>query len=386
MNKFHGVLCMKKLLFVVNVDWFFVSHRLPIATAALEKGYEVHLACTFSDKKKQLEKIGIICHDISFSRSGSYFFNEMMTIFSIRKLIKSIDIDIVHAVTIKPVIYSGLALRTLSKCPAFVVAISGLGYVFTASNFKARLTKRIVSFLYSISLRSNKRMVIFQNKSDEMILSKFVSLNDDEKILIKGSGADLSVYKYIPEIDASNLVVSMACRLLKEKGVYEFIEAARLVKKSNKNVDFWLIGSIDAGNPNSVTQDEVDRWVGEGVIQAFGHRDDIAEIFTRSHIVTMPSFYGEGVPKVLIEAASCGRPIVTTDNPGCKESVIDGKTGIIVPIKNVNALAEALLLLLCDRDKRVLMGKNARKFAVREFDVNNVVDRHLEIYQSFNGR
>ncbi|WP_158116957.1 glycosyltransferase family 4 protein [Vibrio cincinnatiensis] len=373
---------MKKLLFVVNVDWFFVSHRLPIALKAIEQGYDVHLACAFSDKKNLLEKYGITCHDIAFSRSGNSLNNELNTIAAIHRVLTEVAPGVVHAVTIKPVIYTGLVLQSMTRPPAFVAAISGLGYVFTASTLRAKFTKSLVSLMYKFALRSKRKVVIFQNTSDEKILSDIVNLHPQDRTLIKGSGADLSVYNFQPESIAKIKVVSMACRLLKEKGVYQFVEAAKIVKRIYPDTEFWLIGSVDTDNPNSVSQQEVDNWAREGLIIALGHRDDIPELFSRSHVVTMPSFYGEGVPKVLIEAAACGRPIVTTDNPGCRDAVIDNTTGLVVPIKDSNALANALFSLLSDDDRRMKMGQQARQFAVKEFDVNNVVLRHLEIYDS----
>ena len=373
---------MKKLLFVVNVDWFFISHRLPIALQAIEDGYDVHLACTFTGNRSQLEELGITCHSIAFSRSGSSVTMELNAISSIRQVIKSLKVDVVHAITIKPVIYTGLSLQSIERPPAFVAAISGLGYVFTADTLRAKMTKLLVSLMYKLALRNKRKVVIFQNTSDQTILSKIVKLSEKDKTLIKGSGADLSVYRYQAEPVGPNKIVSMACRLLKEKGVYEFIEAAKLVKEKYSNIDFWLIGNVDLENPNSVSQEEVDTWVEEGVITAFGHRDDIPQLFAQSHVVTMPSFYGEGVPKVLIEAAACGRPIVTTDNPGCRDSIINEETGLLVPIKNAEALAKALIVLLLDEHKRIEMGLQARQYAVSEFDVSNVVIRHLEIYQS----
>lgn len=373
---------MKKLLFIVNVDWFFVSHRLPIALKAIEQGYDVHLACSFTDKKDFIENLGIKCHEIQFSRSGCSLKGELNSIFSIRKILKVISADVVHAITIKPVIYTGFALKTITKSPAFVVAISGLGYVFSASTYTARFTKLLVSLMYKVALSNKQKKVIFQNTSDQSILSEIVNLSDDEITLIKGSGADLSVYSATNEPSGTKKIVSMACRLLKEKGVYEFVEAARIVKEKLPNTEFWLIGEVDVENPNSITQEAFYSWKNEGVINVLGHRDDIPALFAQSHVVTMPSFYGEGVPKVLIEASACGRPIVTTDNPGCRDAIINQETGLLVPIKNSKELANAIILLLCNDEMRINMGFKARQFAVKEFDVNNVVMKHLDIYQS----
>lgn len=172
----------------------------------------------------------------------------------------------------------------------------------------------------------------------------------------------------------------MACRLLKDKGVYEYIEAAKLVKEKYPSVDFLLIGTPDIENPNSVMLHEIEKWANDGIVKYLGHRTDIAEIFSQSNIVCLPSFYGEGVPKVLIEAAACGRAIVTTNNPGCKDAIIDGQTGLCVPIKNSQALAGAIISLIEQPELRRKMGIAARDFAEQEFDVNSVVDKHMSIY------
>jgi glycosyltransferase involved in cell wall biosynthesis len=176
----------------------------------------------------------------------------------------------------------------------------------------------------------------------------------------------------------------MACRLLKDKGVYQFIEAARIVKSNHSNVEFILIGTPDVDNPNSVLSKEIDMWIAEGVIKYLGHRTDIADLFSDSNIVCLPSYYGEGVPKVLIEAAACGRAIITTINPGCRDAVIDGQTGICIPIKNSEALAEAVIFLVEQPDLRHRMGLAGRQFAEQEFDVSSVVNKHLNLYDSLS--
>jgi len=373
---------MKNLLYIVNVDWFFISHRLPIALKAIEDGYNVHLACAFTDKKALLEELGIICHVIPFSRSGNSFIREFKTICLIYRLIHRLKLDIVHAITIKPVIYTGLSLRLLKKPPAFVAAISGLGYVFTADNLKAKFTKSFVTLLYKIAFSVKNKIVIFQNTNDQAILNSIAKLQESEQTLIRGSGVNLDSYSYKEEPNSDQIIVSMACRLLKEKGVYEFVEAAKLIKNSYSNIVFWLIGNIDIENPHSVTDIELTHWEKLGLITVYGHRDDIPELFAQSHIITLPSYYGEGVPKVLIEAAACGRPIITTDNPGCKDSIIPNETGLLIPIKNSEKLAEAILCLANNKLQRINFGQKARAFAEQNFDIEDVVDKHLFLYKN----
>lgn len=372
----------KKLVFVVNVDWFFISHRLPIALEAISEGYEVHLICKDTGKAKELSELGIHVHAIPFSRSGGKLVNELLSLFGLRRLFKAIKPDIVHAVTIKPVIYSGLSLHFLKSKPNFVAAISGLGYVFSSKSFRAKLTKSLVSILYKFAFYHKSKIVIFQNTTDEKILSSVTRLSKNEKVLIKGSGADLGVYKYCKEPKSDSIKIVMACRLLREKGVYEYVEAAKIVHSKLDNVEFLLAGTPDEENPNSISQAELDEWNDSGVINSLGHCNNISQIFSESHIITMPSYYGEGVPKVLIEAAACGRPIVTTDNPGCRDSVIPDVSGKLVPIKDGHSLAEALIALIENPTLRESMGEKARQYAEQEFDVKSVVKKHMEIYSN----
>jgi glycosyltransferase involved in cell wall biosynthesis len=324
--------------------------------------------------------LGFEVSEIPFSRSGGGLINELKTLIYIRRVIKQYDPSIIHAVTIKPVLYTGLALKTITKKLPLVAAISGLGYVFTANSLRAKLTKFIVSVFYKVALSQKYKTVIFQNNSDEQILTEVANLKQVNKCLIKGSGADLSIYNYLPEQITDKVTVVMACRLLREKGVYEYIAAARLVKKLHSEVEFLLVGTPDLENPNTVKQSEIDTWVKEKVVSYLGHRDDIPAIFADSNIVCLPSFYGEGVPKVLIEAAACGRAIVTTDNPGCRDAIIDGETGISVPLRDYKALANAMIKLIVNSDLRISMGQKARGYAEKEFDVKSVVGEHINIY------
>ncbi|GEB69769.1 galacturonosyltransferase [Pseudoalteromonas carrageenovora] len=373
---------MPKLLFLVNVDWFFISHRLPIAQEALKQEYDVTIACHFTEHKQELINMGFNVAELPFSRSGGSIGNELKTLKAIRNLIKQEQPSVIHAVTIKPVLYAGLVLKTIKQKIPFVAAISGLGYVFTANTFRAKLTKFVASMVYKVALAHKNKTVIFQNRSDEKILTDVAKLKANDKILIKGSGVDLSVYNHIPEINSPHIKVAMACRLLREKGVYQYIEAAKIVKAQLPNTQFLLIGTPDLENPNTIKQAEIDKWVNEGVIDYLGHRNDIPAIFSDVNIVSLPSFYGEGVPKVLIEAAACGRAIVTTTNPGCSDAIINNVTGLAVPPMDAKPLADAFIKLINNTNERMEMGIKARAFAEKEFDVKAVVDTHIKIYKA----
>jgi len=370
---------MTKILYLVNVDWFFISHRLPIAIAAKEAGYDVHIACNFTDHFDFLGSFGFTLHPVPFNRSSGGVLQEVKTLKRIWQIFKHVSPDIVHAVTIKPVLYGGSVARVLG-IKNMVYAVSGLGLVFVAEGFLAKIRRLFVKRLYKFALGVKNFGVIFQNPIDKSVLKKAVGLKEEHCLMIKGSGADLTTYKVIPEPSGIPVVV-MAARLLKEKGVYQFVEAARLLKARDVEAKFQLIGEPDPGNPNTVKAKELEQWRKEGIVEVLGFRADIPDVFAASNIVVLPSFYGEGLPKVLIEAAACGRAIVTTDNPGCAEAVIHGVNGFIVPAKNSALLADAIEQLVGNAKLRQSMGKAGRELAENEFDVLAVVAKHLDIYQ-----
>ncbi|MFN4054699.1 MAG: glycosyltransferase family 4 protein [Alishewanella aestuarii] len=368
---------MTKLLYLVNVDWFFISHRLPIALKAKEAGYEVHIACNFTDHYESLSNMGFVLHPISFDRSGSGLLHELKTLQSIRRVFKRIQPDLVHAVTIKPVLYGGIAART-TGVKSMVFAVSGLGLVFVAEGAAAKFRRWLISRMYQFAINVKNSKVIFQNPVDKKVLKQAVRLPDSRCEMIRGSGADLTTYSVQPEPEAISVV--MAARLLKEKGVYQFVDAARILKQRGLAVTFKLVGEPDPGNPNTVTQRELELWRNEGCVELLGFRQDVHQVFAQSNIVVLPSFYGEGLPKVLIEAAACGRAVVTTDNPGCLEAIELNQTGFAVPIKDAIALADAIERLVINSELRGQFGNAGRLLAEREFDVNSVVKKHLAIY------
>lgn len=367
----------KKLLFIVNVDWFFVSHRLPIALAALEAGYEVHLGAALTGMDCSLKQLGVIVHDLPISRSGTNPFAELITLKAICSLVREVQPDIVHLVTSKAMLYGGLAAR-ICRTPAVVVSVPGLGYLFMAQGLKAFMIRSVVLFLYRLALGMDNLRVIFQNANDREILVRRGGVTPEKSIMIRGSGVDLAKYAATPEPDGLP-VVAMASRLLLDKGVREFVAAARLLKERGIKARFLLIGETDPDNPASVPAEVLDAWRSEQIVELLGFRPDIAEIFAASHLVVLPS-YGEGLPKVLLEAAACSRAVVTTDLPGCSDAVIPGKTGLLVPAKNSEALADAIEKLIEDSCLRQSMGREGRHLAEKTFDVLAVVHKHLAIY------
>lgn len=370
---------VKKILFVVNTLEFFLSHRFPLAVAAKQAGYEVHIAAAENDKLVELNKYDFRYHILPFARSGQNPVYEINTIIKLFKLFVEIKPDLVHLITIKPVLYGGLVAR-LTNVKAVVSAVSGLGTVFTADDcFAAKIRRKIVTILYGFSFRHKNMAVIFQNVDDRNKLLSSGVLNLLQARIIRGSGVNLDNYRYLPEPDGKPIVV-MAARLLKDKGVLEFVEAARLLKNRGVDIDMRLIGSPDPGNPTSVSLQEIDDWKRDSCVNLLGYREDIAEQYLSANIVCLPS-YREGLPKSLVEAAACGRAVVTTDVPGCRDAIIANVTGVLIPVKDANALANAIQELLDNPHKRLMMGAEGRKLAEKHFSIDTIVEQHMNIYK-----
>lgn len=370
----------KSILFLVNVDWFFISHRLPIALKALEQGYEVHLACGFTDRYEELARTGLKLHPLPLARGKAGAIQELKALRIIYKNIKKINPDIVHCVSIKPVLYGGLITRLLGT-PGRVFSISGLGFVFVAQGLLARIRRFVVGAIYRLALGGAAVRVIFQNRDDQKKISHHCKLEENSSILLRGSGVDLQRYPYVDEPD-DNITVTLASRLLKDKGVCEFVEAAEILHKRGCKAKFQLVGDIDLHNPATLTQTEIDALATAGIINVTGFCSDIAGLFASSNIVVLPS-YREGLPKVLCEAAACGRAVVTTDVPGCRDAVEPGVTGLLVPVRDSVALADAIQKLIDDPALRRSVGKAGRDLAEREFSIDKVIERHMEIYREF---
>lgn len=373
---------MKKvLLYVVNVDWFFLSHRLPLAIAALQKGYEVHVAAGSTDKLFELVKYGFKVHQIDFVRGQSKIGNDLKIIYRLCVLFRMIRPDILHLVTIKPILLGGVAAR-LMRIPAVVAAVSGLGFVFLAKGLLAGLRRSVVSCLYRLALGHQNLKVIFQNADDQALVLKLAHLPFERGALIRGSGVDLKTFKVQPFPEGPP-VVMLAARLLADKGVREFVEAAAVLRKrlqaDGQAVRFVLVGEPDLDNPASLKQADLDAWQSTGLVELWGHRSDMEAVLPCATLVVLPS-YREGLPKVLIEAAACGRAVVTTDVPGCRDAIEPGVTGLLVPTKDSLALADAIAELLADKLRCQAMGAEGRKLAEQAFDVSSVARQHLAIY------
>lgn len=371
-----------KLLLVVNVDWFFLSHRLPIALAARQRGFDVHIATTITSPalRKKLIDFGFTLHELFIDRSGSNVFLLANNFCSLFLLFLRVKPDILHLVTIQPVLLGGIAAR-LSNVPNVVYAISGLGHSFVASSWASKFRKHIILCLYRFSLTAPHRAVIFQNSADKLLLSQVCSLHEHECHLIPGSGVDISLFRYTPPPSGIPTVL-MAARLLSTKGVREFVQAAHLLYRNNFIVRFQLVGSPDFSNPAAITQVELTQWRKDSLVEILGFRTDLHDLMTKAHIICHPSYYPEGLPKVLCEAAAAGRPVITTNLPGCSDAIIEGVTGLLIDPRDSQQLADAIRFLCTNKPLLHQMSTSSRIHAEQLFDINDIVSKHLYIYKS----
>lgn len=370
----------KKLLIVVNVDWFFISHRLCIAEKAQERGWEVFVACTDTGRSKEITNKGINFINLSFSRSSTSVLDELNTLYSFYKLYKKIKPDIVHHVTLKPVIY-GSVISRLTKIKGTVNAISGLGYNFT-DNRKGPIQNVMIK-LMKLGFDQKKVAFIFQNQDDFKEVKSLKVLGKNNIVFfIKGSGVDLNTFIHSPFIETGKVKILLPVRMLWDKGVAELKKASEILKeKYQKKIVFILSGLADTENKAGVTEDYLKSWEDKEYVVWIGYQKKMIEVYQNSDIVVLPS-YREGMPKSLLEACAIGRPIVTTNAIGCKECVDEGINGYKVPVRSVEKLAIAIEKLILSKELRLEMGKNSRIKAENEFSQKMVISKHLEIYNN----
>ena len=367
-----------RILYVVNDTGFFLSHRLPLAQAAHANGYEVHVATPEDEASKTIPSYGYKHHVVSIGRKSMNPLGELKTFLCLFQLYKKIHPDIVHQVTIKPVIYGGFAAR-LAGVPAMVSAFTGLGHIFVDHGLKAKIMRLLTKITLRLSLNHRNCVVIFQNPDDRELFIREGLINASNARLIKGSGVDMAGFSPSEEPQGIPLAV-LASRMLWNKGVGIFVEAATILR-DRVHARFALVGYTDPGNPEAIPDTQLAVWKDEGVVEFWGRCSDMIDVFRQAFVICLPSYYGEGVPKVLIEAAACGRPIVTTDTPGCREIVRHGINGLLVPPRDSSALAGALQQLLVDPELRRRMGRAGREIVVAEFSLEKVVSETLTIYR-----
>ena len=371
---------IKHLVYVITEDWFFASHFLDRAIAAKNSGYKVSVVTRCRETAQQLDAHGLIFENIEFSRRGLNPIRELATVVRLRAILRRINPDIVHNIALKPVVLGSLAAR-LAGVRNVVNAPVGMGYVFTSHESKARILRPLVKRLIRNVLSRPNSKVIIENSDDynNLISGRFAKRESIS--LVKGAGVDTAKFSYTVE-SKEPVKVIMVARLLRDKGIQEFIDAAEIVKQSNSSVKFLLVGDVDDGNPTSLNTKQLVELKNSQNVEWLGARLDIAELLAASHIACLPS-YREGLPKSLIEAASVGRAIVATDVPGCREVVTHLINGLLVPPRDSKALAAALLVLINDPELRSKMGRENRSKAEREFANEIIIRQTQNVYDSF---
>jgi glycosyltransferase involved in cell wall biosynthesis len=364
---------LAKLLFVVTEDWYFISHRLPLAVAAQKEGFDVAVATRVGEYGETIRAAGIRLIPFNLSRRRGNPFREVT---ELARLYCRERPDIVHHVALKPIVYGALS-AWVARVPAQVNAVAGLGWLFTSTTGMMRLIRPAVRWTLGRLLNAQGSLTIVQNPEDRALLIR-THLPETHVRLIRGAGVDTTLFHPVPEPSGSVCIV-LAARMLWDKGVGEFVEAARLLTEAGVKARFVLVGDPDPDNPASVSEATLRAWHGKNGVEWLKRRDNMPATFHTAHIACLPS-YREGLPKVLLEAAACGLPIVTTDAPGCREIVREGDNGFLVPVRDAQALAVALRRLIDNVTLRTKMGRRAREIVLAEFSQERVIAETLAVY------
>jgi glycosyltransferase involved in cell wall biosynthesis len=361
---------VKTAVFVTTEDRFFVSHRAVIARALQDRGYRVHLIANDTGASALVSSVGATFHPLAFARGGTSPLDESKTVASIAALYRRLKPDLVHHSTIKANVYGSLAAR-LNRVPAVVNTVTGLGHALMAKptdGLKEKLRRRIAETLYGHALTG---ITIFQNVDQ---LNHFVQrgwVEPRHARLVRGAGVNLT--RFLPTPLPVQPCFLLPARMLWDKGVGEFVEAAKVLKGKAR---FVLAGGLDDKNPAHIDRSTLDTWVREGTVEWLGHQSDMAQVYAQASVVVLPS-YAEGLPLALAEALACGRPCVTTLAPGCRDTVVDGETGLLVPVRDAKALMQAMSSLLSRPNELSQMSRAARAYAEAHFGVESIVAQTL---------
>ncbi|MGE0385638.1 MAG: glycosyltransferase family 4 protein [Gammaproteobacteria bacterium] len=371
-----------RLLFVVTEDWYFRSHRLALACAARAAGYEVHVATRVDRDGGAIREAGIDLHAVPFSRSAHRPWRDVATLVALARIYRHVQPDIVHHVALKPVLLGSLATLVAPRA-AVINAIAGLGFVYASPGRFARLLKPIVAAGLRLVLRRPNAITLVQNDDDRAALVAGGLADPGRCAVIRGSGVDLARFAPMRRPQERIPVVALVGRMLRDKGVEEFVEAARRLRARGVRLHFRLVGDPDTENPAAIAHADLQRWHAQGIVEWLGRREDMPAVLAGADIACLPS-YREGLPLALLEAAATGLPLVATDVPGCRDVVIDGDNGLCVPPRDPEALANALGRLAADPQLRARMGERSVERA-RAFALPAIVSQTLALYARVRG-
>ncbi len=365
-----------KIIFFANTDWYLYNYRLSLATELQSQGHEIILLSPAGSYTAAIQKAGLNWQEFSLSRRGINPFSELNAINRLAHFYKQEKPDLVHHFTIKCVIYGSLAARK-AGINRIINSITGKGILFSDEKLVNSLGKPFIKLLYRLSLKQTE--VVFQNQPDFNYFVDNHLVSSQQCHLIPGSGVDVTLFKPAPVPEGDPLVI-LPARMLWAKGVHEFIQAARIIKKTGVNARFALVGEPDTGNPSAIPVQKLKEWNTDGSVEWWGWKDDMVQIYQAASIVCLPSSYGEGMAKSLLEAAACGRPIIASDIPGCREVIIDNVNGFLVPRQDSEQLAAAIIKLLSSKPLREKMGHASRELAVRHFSSEKVNQDTIDLY------
>lgn len=370
-----------RLLFVVHDAPFFISHRLSLAEAAVARGYDVHVAAPADpEAEERIRATGADFHPIPLNRSSRNPLNEAKLVRFLWQLVGQLTPSLMHCVGMKPVLYAGAVAR-VKRVPGVVHAITGLGFMFLRQDLKIKVARQLIKLLYGFALGYKNARAIFQNPDDLALFQQSGLVDPAAVDMIRGCGVDMTTFrpraKGIFVSDAP--VVMFPARLIRDKGLGEFIEAVRLLRDDFPHVRFVLVGRTDAVNPTAYQEADIQAWIKEGLVEWWGFSEDMSETLRQADLVVLPS-YREGLPRGLIEAAATGLPVIATDVPGCREVVRPGKTGFLVPAYDGAAIARVMRQILSDLTTARLYGMAARKMAEEEFSVETFVTQSFATY------
>ncbi len=365
-----------RVLYVVTEDWYFLSHRLPMARAARAAGLEVHVATRVVDGAAAIKAEGFVLHPVPFARGKLAPGATIAAIRALRRIHRTIKPAVAHHVALQAVVLGSLA--AFGRPVATVNAMTGLGYTFISGSAKALWLRRLLGALLRFLFNRPWRIVLVQNPDDRAGMEA-LGIEAERIALIPGSGVDVEALQPKPEPPGATTVAFVG-RLLDDKGIRPLIEAHRLLRQRGLNVDLLIAGTPDPANPASIGKEEAESWNREPGVSWLGHVDDIAGLWARAHIAVLPS-RREGLPKSLLEAAACGRPMVATDVPGCREVVRPGETGLLVPVDDAAALAGAIETLAASAELRARYGAGARRLAVERFSADAIGRQTVDLYR-----
>ena len=383
----HNRAAQKKLtiLFLVTDDWFFLMHRKALALAAQSAGLRVLVATAPGPAVHEIEGLGFTHYPLKMRRASRNPLRELTGLLDLVRLYRQLQPDIVHQVSIKPIIYGSLAAR-VTGIPAVVNAVTGLGFIFITGGRMKKIMRRVIEGTYRLIGKRTQVRFLFENPDDRRHFLENKIINPEQAVLILGSGVDVERFQpQSSEAKTSLPVVLLAARLLWHKGIREFVEAAQLLHEKGIEAEFWLAGMPDMSNPAAVPVSRLLYWHRQGHVRWLGFQKDMPALYQKAAIVCLPTRYREGIPVTLLEAAACAKPLVATDMPGCREIVRDGENGFLVQPGNVPALAAALEKLIVDQELCYNFGIYSRELVKAQFDSKKVIAETFVVYNELTG-